>query len=271
MVSDEALTEMTLQKNTSIHYELIGPRDAPLVVLAHALGTNLTLWDRQVEPLGGSFRILRYDAPGHGNSPASRSPYTLSVLASDVITLLDKLGVIRAHFCGVSMGGIIGQYLAIHHPERIASLVLSNTAAKIGTAEKWDRRIRLVAEAGMPAVFEEVVDGWFSAPFRDLHPPIVDSLARALKATAPEGYMGCCQALRDADLSQHLEQVKAPTLVIAGTEDQATPMASAQFLQHKIRGSQLIPLRCGHLACAEAAAEFTDQLNRFLTRANQPT
>jgi 3-oxoadipate enol-lactonase len=262
---------MTLSKNSSTHYELVGPHDAPVLVLSHALGTNLTLWDQQVEALRCSFRVIRFDTRGHGKSAAPGGPYTLSLLASDIVTLLDELGVSRVHFCGVSMGGLIGQYLAVHHPERIARLVLSNTAAKIGNAEKWNRRIQLVAEAGMPAVFGEVQDGWFSAPFRDLHPPIVDSLARALKATAPEGYIGCCQALRDADLSQHLERVQAPTLVIAGTEDQATPMASAQFLQQRIRGSQLIPLHCAHLACAEAAAEFTDHLNRFLTGANQRT
>jgi 3-oxoadipate enol-lactonase len=193
------------------------------------------------------------------------------LLALDIVTLLDELGVSRVHFCGVSMGGLIGQYLAVHHPERIASLVLSNTAAKIGNSEKWDRRIQLVAEAGMPAVFEEVLNGWFSAPFRDLHPPIVDSLAGVLMATAPEGYIGCCQALRDADLSQHIERVKAPTLVIAGTADQATPMASAQFLQQKIRGSQLIALDCAHLACVEAASAFTDHLSSFLTGINKRT
>jgi 3-oxoadipate enol-lactonase len=261
---------MTLSKNSSTHYELAGPHDAPVLVLSHALGTNLTLWDQQVEALQGSFRIIRFDTRGHGKSAAPRGPYTLSDLASDIVTLLDELDVSRVHFCGVSMGGLIGQYLAIHHPERIAHLVLSNTAAKIGHAEKWDRRIQLVAEAGMPAVFKEVLDGWFSAPFRDLHPPIVDLLAGALKATPPEGYIGCCQALRDADLRQNLDRVKAPTLVIAGTEDQATPMASAQFLQQKIHGSQLIALRSAHLACAEAGAEFTDHLNRFLTGADQP-
>jgi 3-oxoadipate enol-lactonase len=261
---------MTLSKNSSTHYELVGPDDAPLLVLSHALGTDLTLWDQQMAALRGSFRILRFDTRGHGKSAAPRGPYTLSLLASDIVTLLDELGVSRVHFCGVSMGGLIGQYLAIHHPERITRLILSNTAAKIGNAEKWDRRIRLVAEAGMPAVFEEVLDGWFSAPFRDLHPPIIGSLASVLKATAPEGYIGCCQALRDADLSQDLERVKAPTLVIAGTEDQATPMASAQFLQQKIPGSQLVALRCAHLGCAEAASAFTDQLNRFLTGANRP-
>jgi 3-oxoadipate enol-lactonase len=262
---------MTLSKNSTIHYELIGPHDAPVLVLSHALGTNLALWDQQVEALRGSFRIVRFDTRGHGKSVAPRGPYTLSLLASDIVALFDELGLSRVHFCGVSMGGLIGQYLAVHHPERIARLVLSNTAAKIGNAEKWDRRIQLVAEAGMPAVFEEVLDGWFSAPFRNLHPPIITSLASALKATVPEGYIGCCQALRDADLSQNLDRVKAPTLVIAGTEDQATPMASAQFLQQKIHGAQLIALQCAHLACAEAAAEFTDHLNRFLTGANQPT
>jgi 3-oxoadipate enol-lactonase len=257
---------MTLSKKSPIHYELAGPDDAPVLVLSHALGTDLTLWDQQVEVLRGSFRIIRFDTRGHGKSAAPREPYTLSLLAFDIVTLLDELGVSRVHFCGVSMGGLIGQYLAVHHPERIASLVLSNTAAKIGNSEKWDRRIELVAEAGMSAVFEEVLNGWFSAPFRDLHPPIVDSLAGVLKATAPEGYIGCCQALRDADLRQHLERVKSPTLVIAGTEDQAIPMASAQFLQEKIPDSQLIQLRCAHLACAEAAAEFTDELNRFLRK-----
>jgi 3-oxoadipate enol-lactonase len=256
---------MTLQKDSSTHYELTGPHDAPVLILCHALGTNLTLWDQQMEALAGSFRIVRYDARGHGKSPALRGPYTLSLLASDTVALLDQLGLNKAHFCGVSMGGLIGQYLAVHHPERIASLVLSNTAAKIGTAEKWDRRIRLVAEAGMAAVFEEVMEGWFSAPFRNLRPPIVDSLASALKATVPEGYIGCCQALRDADLSQQIERIKSPTLVIAGTEDRATPLASAQVLQQKIPGSRLVALECAHLACAEAATAFTDHLNGFLT------
>jgi 3-oxoadipate enol-lactonase len=260
---------MTLPTNSSTHYELVGPPDAPVLVLSHALGTNLALWDQQMEVLRGSFRIVRYDIRGHGKSPAPRGPYTLSLLASDIVALLDELGVGRAHFCGVSMGGLIGQYLAVHHPERIASLVLSNTGAKIGTAEKWDRRIRLVTEAGMRAVFQEVVEGWFSAPFRKLQPPIVTSLAGALIATVPEGYIGCCQALREADLSQHIERIEAPTLVIAGPEDQATPMAAAQFLQRKIRGSQLIALECAHLACAEAASAFTDHLTRFLTETRQ--
>jgi 3-oxoadipate enol-lactonase len=117
----------------------------------------------------------------------------------------------------------------------------------------------------MPAVLEEVVEGWFSTRFRNLHPSLVASLTSALKATSPEGYIGCCQALRDADLSQLIERVKAPTLVIAGTEDQATTMAAAKFLQQKIGGSKLIALDCAHLACAEAASAFTDHLNRFLT------
>jgi 3-oxoadipate enol-lactonase len=260
---------MTQLKNSPTHYELVGPPDAPALVLCHALGTNLTLWDQQVDALRDSFRIVRYDIRGHGKSLTPPGPYTLSLLASDTVTLLDELGVSRAHFCGVSMGGLIGQYLAVHHPERITSLILSNTGAMIGTVEKWDRRIRLVAEAGMMAVFEEVLEGWFSPPFRKLHSPIVTSLAGALKATVPEGYIGCCQALRDADLSQHIERVKAPTLIIAGTEDQATPIASAQFLQQKIPGSRLIALECAHLACAEAASAFTDHLNGFLTGTRQ--
>lgn len=260
---------MILQKDTPIHYEFFGSQDSPALVLAHALGTNLTLWDHQVELLQGSFRILRYDSRGHGKSPADRGPYTISMLASDVLSLLDELGVARAHFCGISMGGLVGQYLAVHHPERIATLVVSNTAAKIGTLAKWERRIRAVGNAGMSAVVDEVLEGWFSDRFRGMHPSIVASLAQALKETSPEGYIGCCQALRDADLSQDIERVKAPTLIIAGTEDQATPLAASEFLHEKIRDSQLIALKSAHLSCIETAAEFTDHLSKFLT--TEPT
>jgi 3-oxoadipate enol-lactonase len=250
---------------TSIHYELCGPGDSPVLLLSHALGTNLELWDYQVEALRGAFRILRYDSRGHGKSPAGHGPYTIALLASDVIALLDELNVPSAHFCGISMGGLVGQYLTIHHPERISSLVLSNTAARVGTYEKWDRRIREVTKGGMAAVFDEVLEGWFSARFRSTQSPIADSLAQALKATSPEGYIGTCHALRDADLSQLVGSVNTPTLIIAGTEDQATTLAASRFLHEKIRGSELIPLECGHLACAEVSVEFTDQLNKFLT------
>jgi 3-oxoadipate enol-lactonase len=250
---------------TLIHYELCGPGDAPVLLMSHALGTNLQLWDYQVEVLRGLFRILRYDSRGHGKSPAGQGPYTISLLASDVLALLDELDVPSAHFCGISMGGLIGQYLAIHHPERISSLVLSNTAARIGTWEKWDRRIREVTKGGIAAVLDEVLEGSFSAHFRSTRPPIVDSLAQALQATSPEGYIGTCHALRDADLSQLVGSVNAPTLIIAGTEDQATTLEVSRFLHEKIRGSELIALECGHLACAEVSVEFTDQLKKFLT------
>jgi 3-oxoadipate enol-lactonase len=256
---------MILKKATSIYYELSGSHQSPVLVLSHALGTNLTLWDHQVEPLQRSFRILRYDSRGHGRSSANHGPYTVSMLASDVLLLLDELGVARAHFCGISMGGLVGQYLAVYHPERIGNLVLSNTAAKIGTLAKYDRRIRDVTNAGISAVVDEVLAGWFRDRFRSMQPSIVASLADALRQTSPEGYIGCCQAIRDADLSEDVERIKAPTLIIAGTEDQATTLAASQFLHQKIQGSQLIVLESAHLCCVEAAAEFTDHLSRFLT------
>jgi len=256
---------MSFEKHPLIHYEFCGLGDSPVLVMSHALGTNLELWDYQVEALRGSFRILRYDSRGHGKSPDGHGPYTISLLASDVLALLDERNIQNAHFCGISMGGLVGQYLAIHHPERISSLVLSNTAARVGTCEKWDRRIREVTKAGIAAVLDEVLEGWFSARFRSTGPPIADSLAQALKATSPEGYIGTCHALRDADLSQLVGSVNAPTLIIAGTEDQATTLEASRFLHEKIRGSELIALECGHLACAEVPVEFTDQLNKFLT------
>jgi 3-oxoadipate enol-lactonase len=254
-----------LKKDRSIHYELSGSHRSPLLVLSHALGTNLRLWDHQVELLQRSFRILRYDSRGHGQSSAHDGPYTVSMLASDVLSLLDELGVARAHFCGISMGGLVGQYLGIHHPERVGNLVLSNTAAKIGTHAKYDRRIREVTDIGMAAVVDEVLAGWFSDHFRSMQPSIVASFADALRRTSPEGYIGCCQAIRDADFSQDVDRIKAPTLIIAGTEDQATTLAASQFLHQKIQDSQLIALESAHLCCTEAAAEFTEHVNRFLT------
>ena len=256
---------MISKRDTSIHYEVAGSHQSPVLVLSHALGTNLTLWDHQVEVLQSSFRILRYDSRGHGQSSANHGPYTISMLASDVLTLLDELGVARAHFCGVSMGGLVGQYLAVHHPERVEMLVLSNTAAKIGTAAKYDRRIQEVTKAGMTEVVDEVLEGWFSNRFRGMQPSIVASFAEALRQTSPEGYIGCCQAVRDADLSEDVERIKASTLIIAGTEDQATTVAASQFLHQKIQGSQMIALESAHLCCIEAAREFTEYLNRFLT------
>jgi 3-oxoadipate enol-lactonase len=249
---------------TSIHYDVCGSDGSPVLVMCHALGTNLTLWDRQVDALRGSFRIVRYDSRGHGRSPAEEGPYTISLLASDLLRLLNELRVQRVHFCGISMGGLIGQYLAIHHPERISSLVLSNTAAKIGTPEKWERRIQAVTKGGITAVLDEVLEGWFSARFRSMRPQVTDSLAQAFKAMSPEGYIDTCHALRDADLSQLVEQVKAPTLIIAGTKDQATTLEVSRSLHEKIRDSELIALDCAHLACAEMPAEFTDQITKFL-------
>jgi len=256
---------MISKKDISIHYELSGSLQSPALVLSHALGTNLTLWDQQVEPLQRSFRILRYDSRGHGQSAANHGPYTISMLASDVLSLLDELGIARAHFCGISMGGLVGQYLALYHPERIGNLVLSNTAAKIGTFAKYDRRIREVTNAGMSAVVDEVLEGWFSDRFRAMQPSIVASFADALRRTSPEGYIGCCQAIRDSDFSLNVERIKAATLIIAGTKDQATTLAASQFLHQKIQDSQLVTLESAHLCCTEAAAEFTDRVNRFLT------
>jgi 3-oxoadipate enol-lactonase len=256
---------MILKKDASIHYELAGADQSPLLVLSHALGTDLRLWDLQTELLQRSFRILRYDSRGHGQSSANRGPYSISMLAADVLTLLDELGVARAHFCGVSMGGLVGQYLAAYHPERIGKLILSNTAAKIGTHAKYDRRIQEVTNSGMPAVVHEVLQGWFSDRFRGMQPAIVAALADTLRQTSPEGYIGCCQAIRDADLREEVERIKAPTLIVAGTEDQATTLAASEFLHQKIQGSQLVALESAHLCCTEAAAEFTDHVNRFLT------
>lgn len=223
-----------------LHYQLDGPVDAPVLVLSNSLGTDLHMWDIQIPAFTAHFRVLRLDTRGHGKSLVSKGPYSIEQLGRDVIALLDALDIQRAHFCGLSMGGLIGQWLGINAGHRLQRLVVCNTAAKIGTPDIWNPRIDMVLRDGaaaMVALRDASIARWFTADFAAANPHQARQITDMLAATSPEGYAANCAAVRDADLREQLSKIQVPTLVIAGTEDAVTPPAGSHFIQQQVKGA----------------------------------
>lgn len=250
--------------NSRIYYEMQGPSSAPVLVLSNSLGTNLELWNPQAAEFAREFRVLRYDMRGHGLSEVSAAPYSVEQLAKDVLALLDALNLHVVNFCGLSIGGAIGMALAACAPQRLHKLVLSNTAAKIGTSESWNARIAAVRRGGMEGIVDPVLERWFTAEFRQRNPEAIAGTRSMLLTTPPEGYVGCCEALREMDQRNAVGQVRVPTLVIAGASDSATTPAEAQLLVNAIAGAKYIELQAAHLSNVEAAPEFNSNVLRFL-------
>ncbi|MDY7561739.1 3-oxoadipate enol-lactonase [Pseudomonas sp. 10B1] len=250
-----------------LHYQLEGPEGAPVLVLSNSLGTNLQMWDTQMPTFIKYFRVLRYDTRGHGRSLVTPGPYSIRQLAIDVLTLLDGLSIPQAHFCGISMGGLIGQWLGIHANERLRKLVLCNTAAKIGGPQMWESRIATIQRDGgsaMAALRDESVARWFTPGFEDAYPEKVTPITDMLAASSPEGYVACCAAVRDADFSDQLGSISAPTLVISGILDPVTPPAGGRFLNEHIPYSLLEEVHAAHLSNIEAGDVFTSHVREFL-------
>lgn len=208
-----------------VAHDTHGDPDAPPVVLASSLGTTRAMWDPQIGALSQRLRVVAYDHRGHGSSPVPPGPYTVADLGSDVVALLDRLGLDRAHFCGLSIGGLVGLWLAAHHPDRVDRLVACCTAASFQPPEPWHERAATVRARGVQAVADGVMTRWLTPGCAQAHPDMVARLRAALEATPAEGYAGCCEALADADVRGALADVSAPTLAIAGAEDPATPPA----------------------------------------------
>ena len=243
-------------------YEPAPPR--PILVLANSLGTDLSMWSTQMSAFAEHFSVLRYDARGHGRSSTPAGPYSLEALASDVLALLDALALPRVHFCGLSMGGMVGQWLALHAPERLDRLVLSNTAAKIGNAEGWNERISAVLARGMAEVVPTVLERWYTAAFRERSPEVVRATEIMLLANDPLGYAASCAAVRDMDLRPYVSAISTPSMIVYGLEDPVTPPEGALWLGRHIAGSCELALPAAHLANIEAADEFTIGVLQFL-------
>jgi 3-oxoadipate enol-lactonase len=245
---------------------LDGPPQAPVLVLSNSLGTNLALWDEQMPALSARFRVLRYDTRGHGSSPVSPGAYSIAMLARDVLVLLDAFEIERAHFCGLSLGGMTGLWLGIHAAARIDRLVLANTAPQIGSTETWNTRIDNVRKGGMEAIADSVLERWLSAGFRARAPQAVSRVRAMLTTTPPDGYIACCGAIRDADLWPGVAGVRSPTLVIAGSRDAATPPADGKKMARRIAGARYVELDASHISNVEAADRFTAETVAFLGR-----
>ena len=247
-----------------LHYRLDGPEDGPPLLLSHALGVDLEMWEPQVGRLARRFRVLRYDHRGHGGSDAPAGPYSLDRLGQDAVGLLDALGIARTDVVGLSLGGMVALWLGIHASDRVGRLMPSCTTAYAGGGTIWDPRIEAVRRDGMAALVDGVIGRWFSPGFRERAPEAVDGIRRKLLATSPEGYAGTCAAIRDMDQRDAIGRIRAPMLVLSGTQDQGTPPERGQEIAAALPGARFLALDAAHIANIEQADAFTAAVEDFL-------
>ena len=257
---------MSLARVGSIdqNYRIDGDAHLPSLVLSNGLGLDLTMWAPQIPALMQAFRVLRYDTRGHGASSTPAQPATIEQLGRDVLALLDHAGIVRTHFCGFSMGGMIGQWLGIHAAKRIDRLVLAHTAALIGPVSMWNERIATVDAHGMQAISDAAMRRWFTSAFIAGQPGVVGELKSGMERNDPDGYVRCCMAIRDADFRNEIAGIRVPTLILSGAQDAATTSADADFLEGAIAGARRVEIDAAHLSNFEKPEEFTGALLDFL-------
>ncbi len=246
------------------NYKISGTPNSPVLVFSNSLGADNSMWDALVPYLLPYFQVLQYDTRGHGGSEITPAPYTIELLGQDVINLLDELKIEEAYFCGLSMGGLIGQWLGIHHPERFPKIILANTAAKIGDGENWNSRIETIKKSGMEGIVSATMERWFTEDFRANNPQRVAEAQSMFLRSEVLGYANCCAAVRDADFSEDLNKINSETLVITGDEDAVTTIVHAEYLVNQIPSAALNILPARHLSATELAEEFASILIEFI-------
>jgi 3-oxoadipate enol-lactonase len=251
---------MSTSRPVEVPHRVDGPQDAPALVLSNSLGSTSEMWDPQIPALSERFRVIRYEIRGHDSAPVPDGPYSLDDLGGDVIALLDRLGVERAHFAGLSLGGMTGMWLAVNAPERIDRLVLLCTSAMLARDHDWPLRARTVREKGTGAVAQAVVERWFTPGYAEAHPDVAEHMREMVADTPAEGYASACDAIAAMDLVEDLTRVTAPTLVIAGREDPATPPRHGEQIAGQIPGARLELVDAAHLASYERPDEVTELL-----------
>ena len=247
-----------------VSYQIDGAPGNPWLMLSNSLGTDLRMWRAQAEFFGRDFRILRYDTRGHGGSAVRAGPAGLAQLGRDVLALLDALDIGRTHFCGLSMGGAIAQWLGIYAPQRLHKLVVANSAPRIGTAQGWLDRAAQVRARGLGVVADGAAERWFTPAFAEREPRRVAALVATLRAGSAEGYAACCDALAAADLRGLLPSIGVPTLLIAGASDPVTTVADATVMRAAIPHAAMVTLEASHISNIEAEAAFNLALGEFL-------
>ncbi|MFS8039141.1 3-oxoadipate enol-lactonase [Xanthobacter sp. AM11] len=244
--------------------EMTGGEAAPPLFLSHALGTTLGLWDEVAPRLAQGRRVIRYDARGHGESAAPDQVYAMGDLGRDLLALMDRLGLAAADVCGLSLGGMVGQWLALNAPQRLRRLVLANTTAHAGPHRFWDARIRAVRRTGTEPIADLVIDSWFTAEYRAAAPARVAQVRAMVAATPASGYMGTSCAMRDMDFRADLPRIATPTLVMVSEGDRSTPPAWGEAIAAAIPGARLVRLPGGHLSAIEQPAAFAQAVHAFL-------
>ncbi len=248
-----------------LHYQVDGAADKPALLFSNSLGSDLRIWDPLVSFLAKDFRLIRYDTRGHGLSEASPPPYSTGDLAQDVIALLDALQINKAVVCGLSVGGVIAQQLAIDQPDRVRALVLCDTGARIGTVASWEERIATVKANGLTVLATPSMERWFSADFRKLNSAALRGYANMVVRTVVDGYVGTCCALRDTDLTDTSSSIAKPTLVLCGEQDIATPPDMARELAKIIPNAHLFLIPgAAHISCVEQPAVMAAEIIQFL-------
>lgn len=251
-------------QDAQIHYQTFGDPAQPAIIFSNSLGTALDMWQAQIDFFQQHHYVICYDTRGHGASSAPQGPYDLAQLGLDVIHLLDHLQLSQASFCGISMGGLTGQWLAIHYPQRFHHVIVCNTAAKIGQAQAWQQRADLVRTQGLAPIAETAASRWFSEGFIQQNSAVIAQLSDQLAAGNAEGYASCCEALAVADLTAEIKNISVPVLIIAGQQDPVTTVADGQFMQQQIGHSQLFEINASHISNIEQANAFNHAVQDFI-------
>jgi 3-oxoadipate enol-lactonase len=255
-----------MSNGARIEYSVAGAATAPTLLFINSIGTTRELWARQVPRCTGPYRVITYDARGQGRSQVTAGDYSIEQLGRDALAILDDAGAESAHVCGISLGGITAMWMGVHAPRRVKSLVLANTAARIGSIESWTERIAFVRQQGMGALAEITMPRWFTEGFRTREPIAVEQFKAMVAACSKDGYLSCCAALRDEDLREAIGSIRCPVLCIAGSTDVATPPEALQFVHERIAGSTLVTLDAAHLSNVEQHEAFNRALLGFLPR-----
>jgi 3-oxoadipate enol-lactonase len=248
-----------------IAYRIDGPAEAPVVVMSNSLMSSLQMWDDTVPALTGSYRVLRYDTRGHGASQVTAAPYSIALLAADLVGLMDALGIAKAHLVGLSMGGMVCQFVGANHPDRVLSLSLCDTASEMPPRTMWEERFATARTQGLEGLVQNTIKRWFVSSFTAAQPEKIAAVRAMILGTAVEGYIGCGSAVRDMAQTTMLLKIKAPTLVLVGRQDPACTVEQATVLHRVIDGSRMeIIENAAHLSNIEQPAEFNRLVRGFI-------
>jgi 3-oxoadipate enol-lactonase len=255
---------ITMDDGCPIHVEVTGSDSAPTLMLSNSLGTDLHMWDDQAGEFARHFRLIRYDRRGHGMSGAPKGPYSFDRFGHDILSVLDALGVEKTNWCGLSMGGMDGQWLGANAPDRIEKLVLANTHYHYADKAPWAERLRFLEQHQLSDMVAANMERWFTKGFRARAPQVIERMSRMFVATNHAGYMACVAAVRDIDFRTSNPRITAPTLVIVGTQDPATPPAAGETIAKTISGAKLVALDAAHISNVEQPQAFTKAVLDFL-------